>query len=108
MNLTKFVDGLKQLPEICGWIVGNVTLEEMDEENYIEVLCDIHRDLLKNDDIYTSFYNLILDVRSIFGNALIDSEIHENDSEHAPYFLDLIIKYKKDDSSNQTVNGEDK
>lgn len=99
LNLKKFVEGLNRLPYMCGWKSGVVTVEESEVEGCIYVACDIHQSLVEDGEIYTPFYLIINEARSLFGNALIDSEIRETDKEYAPYDLFLTIRYKRKNQS---------
>ena len=47
MNITKIIDGLKELPTLCGWAGGVVTIESADEFNEIYVTSEIHHSKLE-------------------------------------------------------------
>jgi len=108
MNLTKFVDGLKELPSVCGWQGAYVKVEPADKPNEVYVSCDIFHEKVEPDYIYTSFWGIINQARHIFGNNLIDSEIMENpDKDDASqYTLMLTIKYKNNTSNQKVIDGE--
>ena len=109
LNLKIFLDGIIQLPGLCGWVAGTVTIEESEIEGCIYVVSDIHHSLVEDGEIYTPFYLLINGVRTIFGNALINSEIRETGNENAPYDLFLTIRYKeKVQSSEKTQSPSQK
>lgn len=95
LNLKKFIEGINQLPELCGWVAGMVTLEESETDGCIYVGCDIHHSVVDSGEIYTPFYLIINGARALFGNALIDSEIRENNDKNSPYDLFLTIRYKR-------------
>jgi len=107
MNLTNFVDALKEIPHICGWNVAYIKLEESSKENEVHISCDIFYKKADPDSLYTAFWDIIDQVEHLFGTSLIDSEIIENpyvdDRETCPYVLMLTVKYKKNHSSDQII-----
>jgi len=107
LSLKKFVEGLNQLPRLCGWVAGIVTVEESDMEGCVYVCCDIHHSLVEGGEIYTPFYLLINEARSLFGNALVDSEIRETGDENAPYDLFLTIRFKRKTQGPEKVQTSD-
>jgi len=106
LNLKKFLDGIIRLPGLCGWVAGTVTVEESEKDGCIYVVSEIHHSLVEGGEIYTPFYILINEARSIFGNALIDSEIRETGEENAPYDLFLTIRYKKKVQTSEKTEAE--
>ena len=107
LSLKKFVEGINQLPGLCGWVAGTVTLEGSDMEGCVYVCSDIHHSLVDDGEVYTPFYILINEARSLFGNALVDSEIRETGNENAPYDLFLTIRFKRKTQESEQVQSSD-
>jgi len=107
MNLEEFIESILRLPKLCGWSGCPVGLEEIEYlPGCVYVNLDIHMSAINVYELYSSFYEIISTVESIFEGDLINSEISENDDDYAPYRLTLEVRYKEVTTPEEDSGGD--